>query len=230
MSHSPNRVIFRSSWLFVARVARNTIRYPGPCRIRLSTTAEPNDICTMKKVFGLLRNIENFNCSREELIASVLIYVQEWEMSIIQCLCIRRGIVITCACFSRILTKKSLPGELSRPAPVGPMWATTLAMSSSPIFLLPLLTINQPNQLRRLLPSCPRPPNQPIRQIDHPAGFFSTAAFLCMFDRMGHDSSLLVEFENEHAAEFFRLLSQTRRVRQPLRKSVNLFPRSDATI
>lgn len=126
--------------------------------------------------------------------------------------------------------QKSLPGELSRPPPVGPMWATHLAISSSPTFLLPLLTINQPNKLRRLLSSCPRPPNQPIRQIDHPAGFFSAAAFFCMFDRMGHDSSLLVEFENEHAAKFFRLLSQTRRVRKPLRKSVNLFPRSDATI
>ena len=102
--------------------------------------------------------------------------------------------------------------------------------SSSPTLLLSLLNINYPNQLGRLLSSRPRPPNQPICQIDHPTGLFRTAAFLRMFNRMRHDPALVVEFENEQAAEFFRLPSQARRVGQPFSESVDLFPRSDATI
>lgn len=149
-------------------------------------------------------------------------------MVIIGSPCIRRGIVITRACFSNFVTQtqQRSPGQ-----PLQDRFRQQhFARSSSPALLLSLLNINHPNQLGRLLSSRPRPPNQPIRQIDHPTGLFRTAAFLCMFNRMRHDPALVVKLENEQAAEFLRLPSQARRIGQPLGESVDLFPRSDATI
>lgn len=49
------------------------------------------------------------------------VHLQEGETIIIGSPCIRRGIVITCACFPHIVTQTQQPGELTRPALAGPV-------------------------------------------------------------------------------------------------------------